>query len=131
MTNIDRIQLSVTTGNESIDQDHRVFLGFTGAHGREFRCREENDDNNPFRAGQRVLIFGNGSNVGNPSLNDPRNPVLDDLHIGRAYIRIDPESEDEWLIQDAEVSINGNLTHRLRIQNIILHEDASEIVYLD
>lgn len=58
-------------------------------------------------------------------------PVMDDLQIGRAYIRRDPDSEHKWLIQDAQVLINGTLTHQLRICGIILDEDGSEIVYLD
>jgi hypothetical protein len=56
---------------------------------------------------------------------------MDDLQVGRAYLRIDPDSDSEWMIQDAQVLINGTLTHQLRLRNIILDEDGSEKVYLD
>jgi hypothetical protein len=132
MTNVDQIQLSVSTGNNDLRRNHRVFLGFTGRHGREFRCREIDGDGNPFESNSTVILkFGNASNVENPNINDPRNPLIDDLQVGRAYIRIDPDSKEEWLIQNAQVSINGIITHELRIPNIILDEDASEKVYLD
>ena len=132
MTNIDQIQLKITTGNKDLKRNHRVFLGFSGRQGREFRCRENNGDSNPFNSNSTfTLIFGNTSNVERPDLNDPRNPPTDDLQVGRAYLRIDPDTENEWLIQDAQVFINGTLTHRLRIPNIILDEDGSERVYLD
>jgi hypothetical protein len=132
MTNIDQIQLKIITGNNDLKRNHRVFLGFAGRQGREFRCRENNGDGNPFKSNSTVtLTFGNSSNVEKPELNDPRNPQTDDLQVGRAYLRIDPNSENKWLIQDAQVFINGTLTHRLRIPNIILDEDGSEIVYLD
>jgi len=132
MTNIDQIQLKITTGNKDLKRNHRVFLGFSGRQGREFRCRENNGDGNPFNSNSIVtLTFGNTSNVEKPDLNDPRNPPTDDLQVGRAYLRIDPNTENEWLIQDAQVFINGTLTHRLRIPNIILDEDGSEKVYLD
>lgn len=132
MTNIDQIQLKIITGNNDLKRNHRVFLGFSGRQGREFRCRENNGDGNPFESNSTViLIFGNTSNVEKPDLNDPRNPPTDDLQVGRAYLRIDPNTENKWLIQDAQVFINGTLTHRLRIPNIILDEDGSEIVYLD
>ena len=132
MTNIDQIQLKIITGNNDLKRNHRVFLGFSGRQGREYRCRENNGDGNPFKSNSTVILtFGNTSNVEKPELNDPRNPPTDDLQVGRAYLRIDPNTENKWLIQDAQVSINGTLTHRLRIPNIILDEDGSEIVYLD
>ena len=132
MVNIDQIQLSVTTGGEGLNRGHRVFLGFTGRHGREFRCRELDGSGNPFTSNSTITLkFGDSSNVENPNLNDPRKPAMDTLQVGRAYIRIDPDSEHEWLIQDARVLINGTLAHQLRIPGIILDEDGSEIVYLD
>ena len=132
MTNIDQIQIKITTGNKDLKRNHRVFLGFSGRQGREFRCRENNGDSNPFISNSTVtLTFGNTSNIERPDLNDPRNPPTDDLQVGRAYLRIDPDTENEWLIQDAQVFINGTLTHRLRNPNIILDEDGSERVYLD
>ena len=132
MTNIDQIQLKITTGNNDLKRNHRVFLGFSGSQGREFRCRENNGDGNPFKSNSTVTItFGNLSNVEKPDFNDPRNTPTDDLQVGRAYLRIDPDSENEWLIKDAQVFINGVLTHQLRIPNIILDEDGSEKVHLD
>jgi hypothetical protein len=132
MANIDQIQLKVMTGGKALKKSHRVFLGFSGRDGREFRCREDSGDGNPFLTNSTTtLIFGNSSNVEKPDFNDPRNPLMDDLHVGRGYLRIDPDSDSEWIINDAQVFINGTLTHRLRIPNIVLDEDGSEKVYLD
>jgi hypothetical protein len=132
MTNIDQILLKVTSGDNVLKKNHRVFLGFSGRDGREFRCRQNNGDGNPFRSNAEVtLIFGNSSNVEKPNFNDPRNPLMDDLRVGRAYLRIDPDSESEWLIKDVQVFINGTLTHGIKIPNIILDEDGAERVYLD
>lgn len=132
MTNIDQIQLKITTGDNELKRSHRVFLGFSGRQGREFRCRENNGDGNPFKKNSTIaLTFGNLANIEKPDLNDPRNPSMDDLQVGRAYLRIDPDSDTKWMIKDAQIFINGTLTHRLRIQNIVLDEDGSEKVYLD
>ncbi|MGH9972442.1 MAG: hypothetical protein ACRD93_00940 [Nitrososphaeraceae archaeon] len=120
------------TGGKALKKSHRVFLGFSGGHGREFRCREDNGDGNPFSTNSMItLIFGNSSNVEKPDFNDPRNPLMDDLLVGRGYLRIDPDSDSEWIINDAQVFINGTLTHRVRLPNIVLDEDGSEKVYLD
>jgi hypothetical protein len=132
MTNVDQIQLNVITGGKALKKSHRVFLGFSGGHGREFRCREDSGDGNPFSTNSTItLIFGNSSNVEKPDFNDPRNPLMDDLLVGRGYLRIDPDSDSEWIINDAQVFINGTLTHRIRLPNIVLDEDGSEKVYLD
>ena len=130
--NIEQIQLLVSTGNEDLDLNHRVFLGFHGSHGREFRCKIIDGEINPFRANRTITItFGIESNAENPNLNDPRNPQLDTLRLERAYIRIDPDARDRWLINNIQVLINGILSYQLQISNIILDEDSSEIIFLD
>ena len=130
--NVEQIQLTVSTGNEDLDFNHRVFLGFLGSHGREFRCKIIDGEVNPFRANQTITItFGTGSNAENPNLNDPRNPQLDIVGLEKAYIRIDPNARNRWSLNDIKVFINGSLSYQLKIPNIVLDEDSSEIIFLD
>ena len=74
---ISQIKLTVTTGEKDIDKNDRVYLGIGG---REFRCRKDGDsDANPFHMKHQTasLIFGVGSNVEDPAINDPRHPLID------------------------------------------------------
>ena len=69
---VDHIILSVTTGDENIDSNERVFLGIGG---REFKCRRQGDDaENPFheKNKKQELRFGSDSSVKDPKINDPR-----------------------------------------------------------
>ena len=133
MTDVNQIQLFVISGESALESGERVYLGFNGRHGREFRCRLIGNNNaNPFEPNQeRQLIFGQDSNVLDSQLNDPRNPQMDDLMMGRAYIRIDTASQMEWIINDARVLINSSVTHNLVLTNTILHRDGTQLVYMD
>ena len=132
MTDINQIQLFVQTGSSSISSGERVFLGFNGRHGREFRCRLEGGNTNPFESDSEThLIFGQDSNVSESNLNDPRNPQMDDLMLGRAYLRLDTTSQTEWIIREVRININGNDTHNLLLNGITLNRDSSETIYID
>lgn len=132
MSDINQIQIFVRTGPSSPSSGERVFLGFNGRHGREFRCRLDGGNTNPFGSNTEThLIFGQDSNVSEPSLNDPRNPQMDDLMLGRAYLRLGTTSQTEWIIREIRVVVNGNDTHDLLLHDITLHRDGSEIIYMD
>ena len=69
---ISQIRAHIETGNQDPDRNTRVFLGFDGKHGREFRMRTT-DDANPFRQSTALdIVFadpnvpGSGFNVRDP-----------------------------------------------------------------
>jgi hypothetical protein len=129
---ISQIKAHIETGNQDPDRNTRVFLGFEGKQGREFRMRTT-DDANPFRENTALdIVFGSGANVRDPSINDPINPPIDETQITGAYIRIEPGQEEPWKIASAQVFINGSgtPTFSLKLPNIILEEDAGEKVSL-
>ena len=129
---ITQIIAHVETGDKDLNNNSRVYLGFEGKHGREFRMRTTNDPN-PFRENTALdIVFGSGANVRQASINDPRNPPMDLTQITGAYIRIEPRQEEPWKVLNAQVFINGSVTpaFSLRLPNIILEEDSGEKVSL-
>jgi hypothetical protein len=131
-TPITQIRAHIITGNKDPNNDTRVYLGFEGRHGREFRMRTT-DDANPFRENTgRDIVFGTGANVRDKEFNDPTNPSMDLTQISGAYIRIEPRQEEPWKIIDAQIFINGSTApiFSLKLPNIILEEDAGEKVSL-
>jgi hypothetical protein len=132
ITQINQIKVHIKTGNKDPNKNTRVYLGFEGKHGREFRMRTT-DDSNPFRENTALdIIFGSGANVIEKNINDPRNPAMDRTQITGAYIRIEPRQEEPWKIASAQVFINesGTPTFSLRLPNIVLEDDAGEKVSL-
>jgi hypothetical protein len=129
---ISQIKAHIQTGNQDPNRNTRVFLGFEGKHGREFRMRTT-DDPNPFRENTALdIVFGSGSNVRDDDSNDPTDPPMDQNQITGAYIRIEPRQEEPWEIASAQVFINGSgtPTFSLKLPNIVLEEDAGEKVSL-
>jgi hypothetical protein len=129
---ITQIKAHIETGNQDPDSNTRVFLGFEGKHGREFRMRTT-DDANPFRESTALdIVFGSGANVKDENINDPTQPQMDQNRITGAYIRIEPGQEQPWKIASAQVFINGSGTpmFSLKLPNIVLEEDAGERVSL-
>ena len=127
---ISQIRAHIETGNQDPDRNTRVFLGFDGKHGREFRMRTTGDPN-PFRENTALdIVFGSGANVRDENINDPTNPSMDLTQITGAYIRIEPRQEEPWNIATAQVFINGSATptFSLKLPNIVLEEDAGEKV---
>ena len=117
---ISQIIARIETGNQDPDRNTRVFLGFDGKHGREFRMRTT-DDANPFRQSTALdIVFGSGANVRDEDINDPTEPQMDQNRITGAYIRIEPGQEKPWEIASAEIFINGSGTpmFSLKLPNI-------------
>jgi hypothetical protein len=132
ITQINQIKVHIKTGNKDPNRNTRVYLGFEGKHGREFRMRTT-DDANPFRENTELdIIFGSGANVRDKNINDPTNPPMDKTQITGAYIRIEPRQEEPWKIASAQVFINGSgtPTFSLILPNIVLEDDAGEKVSL-
>jgi hypothetical protein len=129
---ITQIKVHIETGNKDPNKNMRVYLGFEGKHGREFRMRTT-DDSNPFRENTALdIIFGSGANVRDKNINDPTNPAMDKTQITGAYIRIEPRQEEPWKIASAQVFINGSATptFSLKLPNVVLEDDAGEKVSL-
>ena len=73
-----------------------MIIEFSWFGGREFRCRLSNDsDAIPFHQQNNTvtLKFGNGSNVEDSAINDPRNPLMDvsDATNFPVYICVQPK----------------------------------------
>ena len=129
---ISQIRAHIVTGNQDPNSNTRIFLGFEGEHGREFRMRTT-DDANPFRENTALdIVFGSSANVRNPNINDPANPPINETQITGAYIRIEPGQEEQWKIESAQVFINGRFvpTFSLKLPNTVLKDDAGEKVSL-
>ncbi len=129
---ISQIRARIETGNHDPDRNTRVYLGFDGKHGREFRMRTT-DDANPFRQGTAPdIVFGSSANVRDSSINNPSDPPMDDTQITGAYIRIEPRQEKRWEIASAQVFINGSGTpmFSLNLPNIVLEDDTTDKVSL-
>jgi hypothetical protein len=134
---LNTIEVNIETGAQDPNKDTRIFLGFKinnvpvpGIRAREFRLRQGNDAN-PFRSNTtKNLIFGTGANVENQSLNDPRNPQIDEANIIGAYIRVSPELKESWDIKKTTTFVKltpGGKTFTLG-GDITLQEDAGEEV---
>ncbi|HYI14004.1 MAG TPA: hypothetical protein VEX37_01335 [Thermomicrobiales bacterium] len=111
MTQITSIQFRLITGNvDGASTDGDVYLGVCG---REFYVDSSAND---FQQGSsRLYIFGVGANVLNPANNDPRKQSLQIESVDNfpVYLRFQPQSRsDNWNVQRAEVSFNGNFFPR-------------------
>jgi len=109
---VDHIILTVTTGDENIDSNERVFLGIGG---REFKCRRQGDHaENPFheKNKKQELRFGSDSNVEDPKINDPRTgqPMsgggpIDKVNRHKIYLRRESSTNSRWTITTARVEV--------------------------
>ena len=109
---VDHIILTVTTGDEEIDSNERVFLGIGG---REFRCRRQGDHaENPFheKNKKQELRFGSNSNVEDPELNDPRSGQhmsgggpIEKVNRHKIYLRRESTTDSRWTITTANVEV--------------------------
>jgi len=109
MAAITQIKVTLHTGDRNgAGTDGYVYLGVCG---REFKLgRSDVDDNE--RATHRDYILGNGANVEQASLNDPRSPQLDTADADRypAYIRFEPTGDSpDWDLDGVSAMITpGN-----------------------
>ena len=108
MPRIESITLHVQTGALSgAGTDGDIYLGLCG---REFKIDATGDD---FEKGKaREYVLGEGANIKNAEVNDPRSQELFTERVANfpVYIRFHPESgSDNWQLQRADVRFNGSL----------------------
>jgi hypothetical protein len=114
MPRINTITLNITTGTGgpagTAGTRGDVYLGVCG---REFYADTSITENEDFVAGSTTeFVFGDGANVGNPGINDPRQHSLftEDVKHFPTYIRFQPRSpEDQWLMVRALMSFNNTI----------------------
>ena len=109
MPQINIIELHLSTGSLSgAGTDGDVYLGLCG---REFSIDSTSDD---FEGGSgRTYVLGEGANIRNAGLNDPRTQQLFTENVSNfpVYIRFQPRSRnDHWQLQRADVRFNGSFT---------------------
>lgn len=108
MAQINSIQLHIQTGDLSgAGTDGDVYLGLGG---REFSVDTTSDDFE--RGAARVYVLGDGANIRNAAVNDPRNQQLFTERVANfpVYIRFQPKTRtDNWQLQRADVRFNDSL----------------------
>lgn len=108
MPAINSIHLHIQTGDLSgAGTDGDVYLGLCG---REFSIDTTRDDFE--RGAAREYILGDGANINNAMVNDPRGQRLFTENVAKfpVYIRFQPRSRtDNWQLQRADVRFNGSL----------------------
>jgi hypothetical protein len=105
---IKSIHLTVKTANtENAGTDGDVYLGFCG---REFFLDTSAND---FEKGSsRTYVLGEGTNVKNPTENDPRVQNLneEDVQNFPVYLRLSPTGgSPAWKLERAVVTVNNQL----------------------
>lgn len=118
MADIQTIKVNVQTARDSgAGTDGDVYIGFAG---REFHVDTTADD---FEAGSsRTYVLGKGSNVVDPSVNDPRDPrlrtgLVDGFPV---YVRFHPRSRtDNWKLQRAAITFGDDLAPRWDTAEIV------------
>ena len=109
MPRINSIHLHIQTGGRSgAGTNGRVYLGLGG---REFSIDAAGDDFE--RGAAREYILGEGANINNAAVNDPRSQQLFTETVANfpVYIRFQPRSAffDNWQLQREDVRFNGSL----------------------
>ncbi len=108
MPSVNSIHLHIQTGGQSgAGTDGDVYLGLCG---REFSIDSTRDDFE--RGAGREYILGEGANIRNADVNDPRRRRLFTENVAKfpVYIRFQPQSRsDNWQVQRADVRFNGSL----------------------
>jgi hypothetical protein len=107
MADIETVSVLINTRDVSRGgTDGNVFLGLGG---REFRLDTSSDD---FEAGSsRTYVLGDGGNVNNKDVNDPRKPQLreESLDLFPVYIRFQPTGgTDNWNVERVGVTIGSS-----------------------
>ena len=111
MAQIESIQVSIETGDESgAGTDGSIYVGVCG---REFHLDTSADDFE--RGSSHLYVLGDGSDVVNPAVNDPRKQFMqtEDVESFPIYVRFEPnDSGDNWNLARAEMSFNNDLFPR-------------------
>jgi len=128
MAQIERIVLNVQTGKLSgAGTDGDVYLGVCG---REFSIDTTRDDFE--RESTHNYILGDGSNVNNSSLNDPRKQRLfvENVESFPVYIRFQPQNgSDDWQLHRASVRFNDDVFPAWDTASFVLN-DPTEGIWL-
>jgi hypothetical protein len=111
MPRINTISLNITTGGGgpagASGTRGDVYLGVCG---REFYAALPSEE---FVSGStREFIFGDGANVSNPEINDPRDHSLftEDVKHFPTYVRFQPrDPADQWFMERALMSFNNTI----------------------
>jgi len=126
MPQIDTIGLNLKTGNLSgAGTDGDVYLGVCG---REFSIDTTRDDFE--RGSARTYVLGDGSNVNNAAVNDPREQRLfvENVDNFPVYIRFQPQGRsDNWQLQRATLSFNGDTFPQWDTLSFVDNDPASGI----
>jgi hypothetical protein len=108
MPQIESIQANIQTLDVSgAGTDGDVYLGVSG---REFHLDTSHDDFE--RGSSRKYVLGDGGNINNASINDPRKQFLltEDVESFPVYLRFNPQSgSDNWNLERAVVTFNNEL----------------------
>jgi len=105
MADITKLSVTLHTATDTgAGTDGRVYIGIAG---REFLADSSRND---FEAGDNyTFVFGDGTNVLDPSRNDPRLPRLDtdDLDRYPIYLRFEGvDNDDDWCLERVTASVN-------------------------
>jgi hypothetical protein len=126
MPQINSIHLHIQTGNLSgAGTDGDVYLGLCG---REFSIDTTRDDFE--RGAAREYILGEGANINNSDVNDPRSHLLLTENVANfpVYLRFQPRSRtDNWQLQRADVRFNGSLHIDWDTVNFIVNDPTQGI----
>jgi len=126
MARIDSIQLHIQTGNLSgAGTDGDVYLGLCG---REFSIDTTRDDFE--RGAARTYVLGEGANINNAAVNDPRSHGLftENAALFPVYIRFYPQSRgDNWQVQRADMRFNESLHIDWDTVNFVPNDPAQGI----
>lgn len=105
MSAITQIKATIHTGDRNnAGTDGSVYLGICG---REFLLTRADVDDFE-QSSHREYFLGSGSNVEQPTFNNPRSPQLDTTDADRypVYIRFDPQGDSpDWDFDGAVVTI--------------------------
>jgi hypothetical protein len=105
MADINRIDVLIATASGSgSGTDGNVYIGVAG---REFYIDSAQDD---FEEGDSfTYVLGQGANVLNAGLNDPRSPQLSTFDVDRwpVYLRFEPAGDNaDWHLEGVIVTVN-------------------------
>lgn len=123
---IQSIQLHIQTGNLSgAGTDGDVYLGLCG---REFSIDSTRDDFE--RGATRSYVLGDGANINNAAVNDPRSQRLFTENVSKfpVYIRFQPQTRtDNWQVQRADVRFEDALHIDWDTVNFVSNDPAKGI----
>ncbi len=129
MADIKSFTVNIVTGNiDGAGTDGDVYLGICG---REFFLDSTSDD---FEKGaNKTYKLGEGANIKNQNLNDPRKPQLisEDLDKFPVYIRLEPSGGNpDWNITFVNVEIGGTGYGVVFRQGLWLGRRAGKVCFL-